>query len=72
MGDRLTVIPGHPDCRCFAAYPVAQVLMARWGHHRPGTWYVSVFVSPELFGMLDVEAVMDDFGSLVVVRDEQR
>lgn len=62
----LTVVPGRPDCQHFAAYPMVQVAMSRWGYHQPGTWQVSVFLAPG-FVFDERLAVMDDFGTLVEV-----
>lgn len=70
MADRLTVIPGVPHANAFAAYPMAQVLLWRWGAHRVDAWALDVFL-PGL-GRIARMAVMDDFGTLVVIPDERR
>lgn len=62
----LCVIPGSPGCQHFAAYPMVQVAMSRWGCHATGTWEVSIFLESG-FPIGDRVAVMDDFGSLVEV-----
>lgn len=66
MADRLVVIPSRPETSHFAAYPMVQVAMTRWGYHRPGTWRVSVFLDMG-FDFIDRLAVVDDFGALVEV-----
>lgn len=62
----LVVVPGPNAHQHFAAYPMTQVLMWRWGFHRPGTWKISIFIDSG-FDIVDRVAVMDDFGTLVVV-----
>lgn len=62
----LVVVPGPNNYQHFAAYPMIQVLMWRWGSHQPGTWKISVFLDTG-FDIVDRLAVMDDFGTLVEV-----
>lgn len=62
----LCVIPGPCTNQHFAAYPMVQVLMSRWGYHLSGTWKVCIFLDSG-FPISDRVAVMDDFGSLVEV-----
>lgn len=63
----LVVVPGRDNCQHFAAYPMVQVAMSRWGRHAAGTWLVSIFVDRN-FEITDSLAVIDDFGNLVEVQ----
>lgn len=61
-----TNIPGFPDL--IATYPMVQVMMSRWGYHKPGTWQIQLHC--EGVGFFTRCAVVDEFGSLVPIESQ--